>query len=244
MRSLVLRLAGPQQSWGAVRVTGDVIPTRPVPTRAGLVGMLASSLGAARGQWPTWLDDVQFSVRVDRKGTLTTDFQTVNKMPERLGELFWRQEFAAGRERNVKDLSKRRKTAIVQNGSNGVWTVKGVVPPNIINRQYLADAEFLVAINSPTHLPELERAVRNPVFCTYLGRKAYTPTFPFILGVYDGNAATALATIPTVDRRPGTVGRLIYPITTDNNTDRTLHDVPTVPTRTEQLAWLSQHLAR
>ncbi|ADK27820.1 type I-E CRISPR-associated protein Cas5/CasD [Corynebacterium pseudotuberculosis] len=53
---------------------------------------------------------------------------------------------------------------------------------SIIQRTYLAEAEFIVEVASDTHGELLRDALRAPKFSTYLGRKAFAPAFPFFLG--------------------------------------------------------------
>lgn len=61
--STYIRLAGPLQSWAGLAVSGNFVRTEPRPTLSALRGLLAASLGAKRGQWPTWIDDVHFTLR-------------------------------------------------------------------------------------------------------------------------------------------------------------------------------------
>ena len=75
MAVLLLRLAGPLQSWGDssrfVRRT-----TRREPTKSGIVGLLAAALGRSREESIDDLAQLEMGVRIDQKGRLTRDFQT------------------------------------------------------------------------------------------------------------------------------------------------------------------------
>ncbi|WP_166844623.1 type I-E CRISPR-associated protein Cas5/CasD [Isoptericola sp. BMS4] len=75
MSTLLLRLAGPMQSWGSgsrftVRGTDDA------PTKSGVVGLLAAARGMRRTDPLESLLDLTFGVRADQPGTVERDFQT------------------------------------------------------------------------------------------------------------------------------------------------------------------------
>jgi len=75
MKTLVLRLAGPMQSWGTQsrythRDTGDY------PTFSGVLGLLSAALGRTRGSDPSDLTALTMAVRVDREGCRMVDFHT------------------------------------------------------------------------------------------------------------------------------------------------------------------------
>jgi CRISPR system Cascade subunit CasD len=186
-RTLLLRFAAPQQSWGSTELADR--NSEPLPTRSGVIGMLAAALGAERGAWPEWLWAADIWARVDRKGALSSDFHTVG-LP------------AAGvqniRSRHRKVTGGRGKANfIVPVGNGGGWAVGGGTMVTV--RQYLADAEFLVGIShdEEARVAELAHAARNPVFMTYLGRKSFAPTFPFHLGVREGDPRAILSALPT-----------------------------------------------
>lgn len=75
MSTLLLRLAGPLQSWGdssrfAVR------HTRREPTKSGIIGMLAAAQGRRRTDPIEDLVQLEFVVRTDQPGTVMRDFHT------------------------------------------------------------------------------------------------------------------------------------------------------------------------
>lgn len=75
MSVLLLKLAGPLQSWGSssryVRRS-----TQKEPTKSAVIGLLASAQGRLRGDGIEDLLDLSFGVRIDQPGTLVNDFQT------------------------------------------------------------------------------------------------------------------------------------------------------------------------
>jgi CRISPR system Cascade subunit CasD len=168
MSSLYLRFAGPYQSWAGARATGNHVNTAEVPTRSGITGLIAAALGARRGEWPDWLDDLDIEVRVDNPGRIEKDFQTINPRPE------------------AQPFIERIWTASGQKGKAPVsFTPDGQNLTSVVKRTYLAGAEFIVRISHPDRVPELAVAFSEPSFSPYLGRKAFAPAFPFLLGVGD-----------------------------------------------------------
>lgn len=72
--SVLIALAGPLQSWGSdSRFT--VRTTRSVPTKSGVIGLVASALGRARGEDLSDLSNLYFAVRTEQSGVLVEDFQ-------------------------------------------------------------------------------------------------------------------------------------------------------------------------
>ncbi|MFH8514109.1 type I-E CRISPR-associated protein Cas5/CasD [Streptomyces gelaticus] len=77
MSVLLMRLAGPLQSWGSaarfVRRT-----TENSPTKSGVVGLLAAAQGRRRDADLSDLAALEFGVRIDQPGTRLRDFQTAH----------------------------------------------------------------------------------------------------------------------------------------------------------------------
>lgn len=61
-------------------------------------------------------------------------------------------------------------------------------------RYYLSDAVFLVGLESEDRnfLEKIERALRNPCFPLFLGRRSCPPTLPLVLGIREDALETAL----------------------------------------------------
>ncbi|RHW25830.1 type I-E CRISPR-associated protein Cas5/CasD [Nocardioides immobilis] len=75
MTVLLLRLAGPLQSWGdASRFTQR--HTRTEPTKSGVLGLLAAAQGRRRADPIEDLAALSFGVRVDQRGRIERDFHT------------------------------------------------------------------------------------------------------------------------------------------------------------------------
>lgn len=73
MSTLLLRLAAPLQSWGS-NSKFETRTTEKMPTKSGVIGMLASALGWTRNADLTTLAALKFGVRADREGENITDF--------------------------------------------------------------------------------------------------------------------------------------------------------------------------
>ncbi|MFD8690759.1 type I-E CRISPR-associated protein Cas5/CasD [Streptomyces sp. NPDC059651] len=175
MSGLLLRLAGPLQSWGERSAFTPVRETASFPTRSAVVGMFAAAEGIARGDSAGLkkYEQVRLTVRVDRPGTLLEDYHTVGG-----------------------GFSKER-TAATSGGSNKDAAV-------ITRRQYLADAVFVVAVTTPDNLTDqLAAALRRPYWAPYLGRRSCAPDEPFLLRRHVDDPETELLTgVPLTSPEP------------------------------------------
>ena len=81
MKYLVLKFAGPLQSWGSNSKYTSQRRTDLFPTKSGVVGLLAASLGIERsnvdGLQKSGLLDLNIAVREDLKGKLLSDYQII-----------------------------------------------------------------------------------------------------------------------------------------------------------------------
>lgn len=77
MSVLLLRLAGPLQSWGADS-RFQTRSTRREPTKSGVLGLLAAAKGRRRTDSIEDLLTLRFGVRTDQPGTVVRDFQTAH----------------------------------------------------------------------------------------------------------------------------------------------------------------------
>jgi CRISPR system Cascade subunit CasD len=150
---VVLRLAGPLQSWGE-HSTFTERDTLAFPTRSGIIGMFAAAEGISRGQPLNRYDPIVLTVRIDREGQLLQDFHTTG------GGL--------PRDRTVPTASGGRRPA-------GAGTV-------VTRRWYLSGAVFTAAAEGPQPLiEEITRALRAPHWQPYLGRRSCPPDQPLLL---------------------------------------------------------------
>ena len=153
MYTLLLRLSGPLQSWGADSLY-DNRNTDYYPTKSGVIGLIAAALGLKREDSLEKLNTLKFGVRIDCQGEYMKDFQ-ITDMGEKLNK-------------------------------------------NLSSRAYLSDATFLAGLASDDYdlLDTIKRAVHNPKYCIFLGRKACPPTLPLDMGISDSDLYTALYSYP------------------------------------------------
>jgi CRISPR system Cascade subunit CasD len=198
---LLLRLAGPLQSWGDHSTFGTR-DTNSYPTRSALLGMLAAAAGIPRTETLGELAELQFTIRVDRPGSPCRDFHTVGGgLPTQL---------------TVPTAEGKRKPA-------GQETI-------VSRRHYLADAAFTVAVTGPDHVIEAAgRALARPAWAPYLGRRACPPEQPLVLGRVD-DAVVELDRLPLNRRRdaqPEARVEFVHPTSVTGEEPRlTLNDVP------------------
>lgn len=81
MPTLLLRLAGPMQSWGTTS-RFDQRDTGKEPSKSGVIGLLAAALGINRENWNDLepLTRLTMAVRHDRPGVLKRDYQTAQNI--------------------------------------------------------------------------------------------------------------------------------------------------------------------
>mgnify|MGYP001688398167 CR=1 FL=1 len=206
--ALYIRLAGPLQSWAGPAITGNFVRTEPRPTRSGLVGLLAGACGYERGKYPEWFNQLRFCIREDNCGILVDDYHTINpcnieKPPQRYKKrkpeiVWWNPDdvVTSGVERQFRSrLLLAMGKNITRNSINHTPNNEGFTA--VVRRTYIADGEFIVQIkaSSREHQELLAEKLQKPHFVTYLGRKAFAPSFPFYLGVGPDDI---FARIPTI----------------------------------------------
>lgn len=157
------------------------------PSKSGVVGLLCAALGRPRDASVDDLAALRMGVRVDREGRPSMDYQT-----------------AGGTHRGTDRY--------------GVAKASGAAPGTLIStRHYLADADFLVGLESED-LGQLERlrdALDRPRWQIFLGRKSYVASEPILPrdGLRHGEALEpALRNFPRIDGSPAEAARLILEV--------------------------------
>lgn len=79
MSTLLLRLAGPMQSWG-FRSRFDNRDTALEPTRSGVIGLLCAALGWERNHDLAPFQELKMGVRIDVPGRVMIDYQTASEV--------------------------------------------------------------------------------------------------------------------------------------------------------------------
>lgn len=168
MSTLLLRLAGPLQSWGYRSRFSDR-DTGLEPTKSGVVGLLCCAVGRPRCESPGDLAALPMHVRVDRQGTLLKDFHTSGGGVFRGSKAYFAPTSSGAPSRN----------------------------PVVTERYYLQDASFLVALEGDDRLlGELGEALVNPVWPLALGRRSCPPSMPVFVRLTGDDAKAALMREP------------------------------------------------
>lgn len=152
--TLLMRLAGPMQSWGTqsrfrYRDTGRE------PSKSGVLGLVCAALGRPREAPLDDLVALRLGVRVDAEGRHKTDYQT-----------------AGGTHR----VGHERSYGVPRAENPGLETAQSW-------RYYLAGASFLVGLEAATPeqealLAQIDVALDAPRWPLSLGRKSYVPGEP------------------------------------------------------------------
>ncbi len=147
-----LHLVGPMQSWGTqsrFSIRDTGLEPSKERRRAACFALL---LGRPRATPVDDLAALRMGVRVDREGRMEKDYHTTD--------------------------GQREGTP----GPRGVLKAGGGLSYNAVlsTRFYLADAAFLVGLESDdlNLLRKLDRALADPVWPLFLGRKAFPPSSP------------------------------------------------------------------
>lgn len=178
LRSLRFRLIGPQQSWGTSS-RFDIRDTETAPTKSGVIGILAASLGLPRDADISPLAQLRMGSRTDRAGTWMNDYHAALDVVSATGK-----------------------------------ATRGTV---VGNRAFLADAAFLIAVESRDLqlLHDLQHALIDPHWPIGLGRRSFPPSHPIAFHgkgdaepIVDGSIEQALMKCPPiVDTANGSVFR-------------------------------------
>lgn len=173
MATLLLRLAGPLQSWG-VDSKFDSRRTEKEPSKSGVVGLLAAALGRKRDEPLDDLSNLRMGVRVDQPGELLRDYHMVHTDELSKG-------FLTDNDRRFYRANPGRLKA-------------GKIMSTVTERYYLSDAIFLVGLESEdgTFLQKLEDALHRPAFPLFLGKRSCPVTLPLSLGIREEDLLTSL----------------------------------------------------
>lgn len=178
MTTLLLRLAGPMQSWGTeshftIRTTGRE------PSKSGVIGILCAALGRDRAEPVADLAALRMGVRVEREGELHVDYQTAGGSHRR-GDTY-----------GVAKADGSRGETVVS------WRYY------LADANFLVGLEA-TASGHEDLLAQLDRALAHPHWPLALGRKAFVPGMPIRLpdapplgpGLRADNLEAALSSYP------------------------------------------------
>ena len=169
MATLLLRLAAPLQAWGADSKF-ETRKTNREPTKSGIIGLLAAALGLSRAE----------------AGALAQ----LNAL--RFGVRV-DQEGSLLVDYHTAGNPTPEEVRAAHNAG------KAPKPPYVTQRYYLADAVFLIGLESQDEalLGRLQSALTHPAFPLFLGRRACPPTPPLCLGIRPAGLLEALKQEPS-----------------------------------------------
>lgn len=172
MKTVLLRLEGPLQSWGTQGRFG-IRDTEREPSKSGVLGLVGAALGMSRqdrGMLET-LRALMLAVRVDREGSVLRDYHTAG------GGSFRGHRY-------------------------GVWSADGKNPTALTERFYLQDASFLAALGGEDDvlLARIANALRDPKWPLALGRRACVPSEQVFVALVEGGPREALCAQPVPER--------------------------------------------
>ena len=171
---LVFQLYGPLAAWGDIAV-GETRPSAMTPTKSAVLGLVAAALGLRRpdtaraeGERAEWesrhialAKNYGMAVKMETLGLPLSDYHTA-------------QVPSSGSGRNRKTFSSRRDELTRGHKSDLNTTLS--------RREYRQDGFYAVALwaraNAPHTLHELCRALLEPCFMLYLGRKSCPLALP------------------------------------------------------------------
>ncbi len=154
------------------------------PTKSGIIGMICSAMGKPRDEFESGVNGVpslgelaslKMAVRADREGEVMRDFQTAG------GGRFLGSDYGVAR----------------ADGTGGAEVIS--------ERFFLSDALFLVVLMGGRDLlTGIEKALRNPVWPIYFGRKAFVPAAPVCM---PGGLVDDISLVRAVRSWPWLAGR-------------------------------------
>ncbi|MGI8405310.1 MAG: type I-E CRISPR-associated protein Cas5/CasD [Thermomicrobiales bacterium] len=198
--TLLLRLAGPLQSWGtSSRYTER--DTGYEPSKSGVIGLLAASLGIPRNGDLSRLAILTMGIRVDREGVPGYDFQSAGAGDDHPG-------IAMAKDSESQIATRQR---ILAAGGTLLDSQRG--KSSISRRYFLQDAVFLVGLEGDdlAYLTELDAALRAPVYPIGLGRRSYVPSVPVAMPPAEEHPTGVRENTPLIDAlnaEPWPVARL------------------------------------
>ncbi len=173
---LALRLEGPMQAYGTSSAY-NYRRTDIVPSRSAVLGMICAALGYSRGS----RDEHVF---LEQCKSLC---MTVVTVPRRIYD-------------RVLPVRRLKDYHTVQGTCNALGTIRsknGHILSELTYRHYLTDVSFLVFLSGDRGLLiQAARALEDPVWGIWLGRKCCAPTAPVYAGLYDSESDAMKTCLP------------------------------------------------
>lgn len=179
--TLILRLEGPTQAWGAPGAAWETRPTMTRPTKSGVLGLVANALGRDHTDPASDLAELTFAVRADRPGHELSDYQSVGGGRFPLDALTILHNPRLAERPDLYAYGAPRDPDTTTDGARvGTWGGKS--RDTLIKRSsLLIDAAFLVGLHGNTDLlDQIAQAVTRPARLLTLGRRNSPPAQPLM----------------------------------------------------------------
>ncbi|HEY9370582.1 type I-E CRISPR-associated protein Cas5/CasD [Streptomyces sp.] len=204
---LLVRLAAPLQSWGAVSRFSQR-DTHSRPTKSAVIGLCAAALGRDRTDPVDDLAGLAFGVRADHPGTPVRDYHTVGagSFPLRPRDIITDHRRAAavaasmeaaegpGFGHHALDSWYGAPKKIGADPVSGTLVSEQLSRASLITeRWYLSDAAFVVGLQHSDRalLEEIAYSLEHPKRLLWLGRKSCPPSGTLAAGILPGTIAEA-----------------------------------------------------
>ncbi|MFI2077627.1 type I-E CRISPR-associated protein Cas5/CasD [Streptomyces triculaminicus] len=207
---LLVRLAAPLQSWGAVSRFSHR-DTHSRPTKSAVIGLCAAALGRDRTDPVNDLAQLLFGIRADHPGTPVRDYHSVGAGTyplrprdlitdhRRAAALSASLDVATGENFGHHELARwyGAPKKIAADPVSGAL-VSGELSRTalITQRWYLSDAAFVVGLQHENQgmLEEIAHALEHPQRLLWLGRKSCPPSGTLAAGILPGTIADVFTT--------------------------------------------------
>lgn len=178
-RFLLFQLYGVLASWGSIAV-GDMRPTFDRPSKSAVLGLIGAALGLERphrkmneerrraldAEHRALAASFGYAVRLDNPGVFLRDYHTVQTPSEKADWVDSRRDEVHLFEQLAKSETKSKRPDAITG-----------------HREYYSNMLATVCLwerdDAAYSLDEIERALEEPMFTPYLGRKACPPALPF-----------------------------------------------------------------
>ncbi len=157
MQFLLFQVYSPLVSWGEIAVGGERVSASH-PSKSSVIGLIAAALGIKRndekGQ-SRLFQSLGVAVKVYSAGSLLSDFHTAQVLGREKGLIHYTRK---------SELSKKNKLGTI-----------------LSRREYRCDALYVVGVyckDGEMTLGEIEKALREPRYHLYFGRKSNPPALP------------------------------------------------------------------
>lgn len=169
MQYLIFQVYAPLVSWGDIAVGGERQSSRQ-PSKSAIIGLISAALGVKREEGKR-LDElaksIGMAVQLHSGGSVLKDFHTT-QVPKKINKVVYHTRYS--------ELSASAK----------------YISTILSQREYRCDSFSVIAIyskpeNTQFPLDKIEKALNNPHFHLYFGRKSCVPALPLAPAIIESS---------------------------------------------------------